>query len=186
MSPILFSLTGVYWRSFRWWINWTTSVMQCCTVKKELLLGLECLWEMYSHCLTSGCNSVLKIQGTFPEASFLINRGWGAGCPGNLSGYTWVGLLSVMTWTTLHSPYREPWDCTLVIILLWIYPMCFEVRRFALSFCLHLQGLLTVVKRLIFLSFRKSSYNVWHEGFLKQENPLGKWGFLLLFHLIHY
>lgn len=91
-----------------------------------------------------------------------------------------VGVLSVMTCMTLHWLGRDPRDWDLFIILLWIYQIRFEARRFVLPLCLRLQVLLAVSERLLYLAFENCSH-VWYEGFLEQGNSLGEWGFLLLF-----
>lgn len=123
---------------------------------KNYCLGLS-LCEKSTHTAwTFGCNSVLKIEGTFPEVSFIVNGGWGAGFPGDLIrtlelGFcqSWPGQLSTDQIGSLG----------IILSLLFCYEsinqICFEVRHFALSFCVHLQMLLTIAKRLIYLSFKE-------------------------------
>lgn len=123
MSPILFTFTRVYLHCFSWWINSTTSVRQYCTVRKELQLGLESLWEECSHCLTFGCNSVLKIHGTFPEVSFIANGGWGAGVPGDPIGTLELG--SCRSWPGRLSTYHMG---SLGIVLSLLF-CCESIRR---------------------------------------------------------
>jgi len=130
--------------------------MQCCTVRKELLLGLEPLHEEYSLCLIFGCNSVLKIRDTFPEASFTVNGASGAGFPRALIGtleldscQSWLGRPSIDHLGSLGT----------VLSLLFCYESInqihFEVIYFALLFCLHLEELPRFVKRQIYF-FKKS------------------------------
>lgn len=153
----------IYWRTLSFFHLMNPSSQTCSAV-----------FYSENHC----CSSGLSEKGTHPawvlslqhKAHFLrLPRGW--------HWDVWAGVLPLMTCVTLHWLDREPRDWDLFIILLWIHQICFEVRRFVLPFCLFLQELLAVSEPLLYLAF-ENCYRVWYEGFLKQGNPPGEWGFL--------